>query len=103
MNYKWNDSNQLKGPRTVTGKENKQVIIKHGGQHIRAHLCRLQLRNKHQNIDNIKDDCKDNNLCTELKAWKDVNQLYQDVNENQDLIIKNNIMENVSELNITIF
>ena len=28
-----------------------------------------------------------------------MNQLHQDVNENEDLIIKNNIIENVSELN----
>ena len=97
--YKWNDSNQWKGPRTVIGKENKQVIVKHGGQHIRVHPCCLQLRNKQQNIDNIRDDSKDNNSCTELKTQKNVNQLHQEVNENEDLIIKNNIIEKLSELN----
>ena len=97
--YKSNDSNQWKGPGTIIGKENKQVIVKQGGEHMRFHPCRLKLRNKHQNIDIIKDDSKDNNLCTWLKAEKDANQLYQDVNENKDLTIKNNVIENVSELN----
>ena len=94
--YKSNDSNQWKGPGTIIGKENKQVIVKHGGEHMRFYPCRLKLRNKHQNIDNIKDDSKDNNLRTELKAEKDANQLYQDVNENKYLIIKNNVIENAS-------
>ena len=62
------------------------MIVKHGSQHIQVHPCWLQLRNKHQNINNIKDDSKDNNLCTELKAQKDVHQLYYDVNENEDLL-----------------
>ena len=73
--------------------------MKHGGRHIRVHPCPLQLRNKHENVNNIKDDTKDNNLCTDLKAQKDVNQLYQNVNENEHLIIKNNIIENVNKLN----
>ena len=84
---------------TVIGKEYKQVIVKHGGQHIRVRPCWLQLRNKQQNIDNNKDDSKDNDLRAELKTPKSLNQLHQDVNKNQDLVIKNNIIENVSELN----
>ena len=96
--YKQNDSDQWKGPGTVLRKENKQVIVKHESQHIRVHPCRLQLRNKYRNIDSNKDDSKDN-LCEELNPQKDVNQLYLDVNENEDLIIKNNMIEIVRELN----
>ena len=35
--YERNDSNQWKGPGTVIGKENKQVFVRHGGQHMRVH------------------------------------------------------------------
>ena len=42
VNYKRNDSNQWKGPGTVLGHENKQILVKHGGVYIRvlftAHL-----------------------------------------------------------------
>ena len=39
--YKRNDSNQCKGPGTVLGRENKQILVKHGGVYIRVHGCRL--------------------------------------------------------------
>ena len=97
--YKRNDSNQWKGPGTVLGKENKQVIVKHGGQHIRVHPCRLQSRNKYQSIDPILDDSNGNNLCKE-STQKDVNKFYDDnVNEKEDIAIKNTRIENISELN----
>ena len=97
--YKRNYSNQWKGPGTVIGKENKQVIVKHGGQHIRVHPCRLQLRNKYQSIDPILDDSNGNNLCKE-STQKNVNRFYDDnVNENEDIAIKNTRIENISELN----
>ena len=40
--YNRNDSNQWKGPGTVLGHENKQILVKHGGVYIRVHACRLQ-------------------------------------------------------------
>ena len=39
--FKRNDSNQWKGPETVLGRENKQVLVKHDGVYIRIHGCRL--------------------------------------------------------------
>ena len=39
--FKRNDSNQWKGPETVLGRENKQVLVKHDGVYIRIHACRL--------------------------------------------------------------
>ena len=35
-----------KGPGTVIGKENKQILVKHGGYYIRVHPCNLQLISK---------------------------------------------------------
>ena len=40
--YKRNDSNQWKGPGTVLGFENKQILVRHFGVYIRVHACRLQ-------------------------------------------------------------
>ena len=41
--YKRKSSDKWKGPETVIGKENKQILIKHGGYYIRVHPCSLQL------------------------------------------------------------
>ena len=45
--YKLKDSNKLKGPRKVIGKEDKQILVKHDWYYIRVHPCSLQL------VDNI--------------------------------------------------
>ena len=95
--YKRNDSNQWKGPGTVIGKENKQVIVKHGSQHIRVHPCRLQLRNKHQNMDNIDDETV-NSCSNDLIVSNDKN----DADENEDIVFKNTLNENINELNNSI-
>ena len=39
--FKRNDSNLWKGPETVLGRENKQILVKHDGVYIRIHACRL--------------------------------------------------------------
>ena len=39
---KWTD-NYWKGPATLIGQENQQVLIKHGSTYQRMHLCRLCL------------------------------------------------------------
>ena len=36
--YRREDSDKWKGPGTVFGKENKQVLVKHGGSYGRVHL-----------------------------------------------------------------
>ena len=41
--YKCEDSNKWKGPGKVSDKEDKQILIKHGGYYIRVHPCSLQL------------------------------------------------------------
>ena len=41
--YKCKSSDKWKGPGTVIGKENKQLLVKHGGYYIREHPCSLQL------------------------------------------------------------
>ena len=33
--------NQWKGPGTVLGNENKQILVKYGGSHIRVYACQL--------------------------------------------------------------
>ena len=100
--YKRNDSNQWKGPGTVIGKENKQVIVKHGGQIIRVHPCKLQLRNKYSSMDKNTSDIEDNSSRTEFKTQND-NQIIDDsLSENEDIIITNKEIENVNESNNSI-
>ena len=36
---KQNNENMWKGPGIVIGKENKQILVKHGEQYIRVHPC----------------------------------------------------------------
>ena len=39
--YKRNDSDKWKGPGSVIGQENKQVLVKHGSEYVRVHISRL--------------------------------------------------------------
>lgn len=39
--YKRNDSGKWRGPGSVIGQENKQVLVKHGSEYVRVHTCRL--------------------------------------------------------------
>ena len=41
--YKTNDSPRWKGPAKVIGQDGPVVFIRHGGKHIKAHSCRVQL------------------------------------------------------------
>ena len=45
--YKRKDSYKWKGARKVIDKEDKQILVKHGGYYIKVHPCSLQL------VDNI--------------------------------------------------
>ena len=50
------------GPGTVIGSENKQVIVKHGGSHVRVHPCRLQRycsENIVSSVSTKDNDCDD--------------------------------------------
>ena len=44
--YKRQSSEKWKGPETVVGKENKQILPTHAGYYIRVYLCSLQLISK---------------------------------------------------------
>ena len=39
--FKRNGEQRWRGPGTVIGKDGKQVLVRHGGVYIRAHVCRL--------------------------------------------------------------
>ena len=41
--YKRKNSNKWKGPGKIIGKEDKYILVKHGGYYIRVHPCSLQL------------------------------------------------------------
>ena len=39
--FKRNGEQRWHGPGTVIGRDGKQVLVRHGGVYIRAHICRL--------------------------------------------------------------
>ena len=48
--FKRKDDDRWHGPGVVIGKDNKQVLVRHGGTYVRVHTCRLQhdrVRNTH--------------------------------------------------------
>ena len=61
--YKRKDSSKWKGPGTVVGKENKQILIKHGGYLHRVHPCSLQLVNSKEdsNKERMEEGREENN------------------------------------------
>ena len=48
--YKRKNSEKWEGPGKVIEKENKQLLVKHGGYDIRVHPCSLQLIHKSNNV-----------------------------------------------------
>ena len=67
--YKRNNKNMWRGQGIVIGKENKQILVKHGGQYIRVHSCRLQLKSKNSQL-NIQSvpACKFNSKPNKLNS-----------------------------------
>ena len=53
--YKRNDSNLWKGPATVIGQDNQQVLVKHGSVYVRVHPCRLTLVKKTDFVEERED------------------------------------------------
>ncbi|KAK3875456.1 hypothetical protein Pcinc_019668 [Petrolisthes cinctipes] len=39
--YKRNDSHEWHGPGVVIGRDDKQILVRHGGVYVRVHVCRL--------------------------------------------------------------
>lgn len=59
--YYWRDkSTECHGPAVVIGRDGQQVLVKHGGQYVRVHPCRLQLANDDANIpeNNVSGDSR---------------------------------------------
>ena len=107
--HKCNDCNLWKCPGTVVGKGNTQILVKHGGQCVRVHPCRLQLKNKYQsnNINSSPTSSsflttqldKSTALLKKLNIEKQIDRNVSIDSEFEDIIIKNrDVNENVSEL-----
>ena len=51
--YKRSDSGYWKGPGTVIGHDNKQVLVRHGGIYVRVTPCHLQLVSESEKTENV--------------------------------------------------
>ena len=54
--YKRKDSDKWKGSGKVIGKENKQILVKHGGYYVCVHPCSLQLVSKEEGTILVKKE-----------------------------------------------
>ena len=91
-----------KGPGIVIGKENKPILVKHGGQNIRLHPCRLQLKSKNDQL-NIQSvpACKLNSKPTELNAVEPENSdsIIFEITDEEIVSVNNNTTnEDISDL-----
>ena len=61
--YKRESDRHWKGKATVLGQDGKQVLLKHGGYHIRCHACRVVLDRAYEQeqVDDIHNDMRNNN------------------------------------------
>ena len=100
--YIRNNENMWKGPGIVIGKENKQILVKHGGQYIRVHPCRLQLKSKNDQL-NIQSvpACKFNNKPNEVNAVEPENKESNicEITDEEIVSVNNNMTnEGISDL-----
>ena len=72
-------SDKWKGPGTVIGKENTQILVKHGGYYIRVHPCSLQLISN--NVYILETFRKDKNTDDEKLVEKDCSIISDDERE----------------------
>ena len=54
--YKRKDSYKWKGPSKVIGKENKQILVKHGGYYVRVYPRSLQLVSKEEGTNLVEKE-----------------------------------------------
>ena len=85
--YKRNDSNQWKGPGTVSGRENKQILVKHGVVYIRAHACRLQ------HVQNSQMTSTKENIESENSGNVENKNELLDIYDDSDIEINNEIKQ----------
>ena len=117
--YKRLESDYWKGPATVIGKDNHQVIVKHGGSFVRVHPISLrkvneQLTSNESQMDMAEHDSagykkahveEQNNLAKSVERINSIVDIDDSTNEVDDDITTNennnvnNVTERVSESN----
>lgn len=101
----------MKSPGVVIDKENKQILVKNGGQYVRVHPWQLHLENQyekyssHQNIgpDENAEDQKNNSAPWEnyLNYYLNINANQLPENDNDEKIISvkcKKVVNNINEL-----
>ena len=59
VSYKRNTSDQWRGPARVIGRDDKQILVRHGGFVVRVHACRTE----HQRVQ-VGQECQLNGATT---------------------------------------
>ena len=86
--YKRRTDDYWKGPATVIGQDNQQVLIKHGSTYQRMHLCRLRLidclnlSEMEQNPEN-KEEVNSYDSKEIVTVSYDSNEGFQDISNNK--------------------
>ena len=103
--YKKDDSRYWKGPGTVTGSNNKQVFVRHGGTYLRVNPCNLQ-HVKETKEEVSQSQVSDNTNNTENKENSDLEHDFENLDTMFDLSNKRvgnrreSITEKIEENNV---
>ena len=69
--YRRSGDDKWRGPGTVIGKENKQILVKHGGVYYRCHTCHILKDNSSRGVSTDNEESPNNyeshNQVTDLK------------------------------------
>ena len=103
--YKRMDSKHWKGPGTVLGQDNKQVLIKHGGVYVRVHPCRVSLvkkthyATKHENTENMKQCVNEENSGRNANVIESTDDEVLESESSENESSENESSENESSVN----
>ena len=104
--YKKKDSSYWKGPGTVTGYDNKQVFVRHGGSINQVSPCNLQLINKPEGNENRSDEIISDIITNENQANEDsdvddiIMELHKEAPQSQENLVEpgENVVDKLADM-----
>ena len=104
--YKKKDSSYWKDPGTVTGYDNKQVFVRHGGSINQVSPCNLQLINKPEGNENRSDEIISDIITNENQANEDsdvddiIMELHKEAPQSQENLVEpgENVVDKLADM-----